>query len=870
MNSKTSRIPIVLATLLLGAHQILTAANEVGLLVKWKDGPESYAAAVGNAWIGSRVKRNFTALGWQLVQLPQGLSVSEGIKAYQELGTVTAVEPDGRTAIELPPPLSTNSVPRAISRHSQTPNDPRYSSQWYLPKISAPTAWDVTTGSSNVVVAIIDTGVDYTHPDLAANMWRNPGETGLDDQGRDKATNGIDDDNNGYVDDVHGVNVIDQTGDPMDIGFWDPPNSLATSPIYHGTFIAGIVGAVGDNGTGIAGLNWTVQIMAIRTYGGDRSDPRFIQVAWSDVLAAFDYVITMKRRGVNVRVTNNSYGGFLESVAVRDAVDAAGHEGILSVCAAGNNVVNGDVFSFLPASFNVASVISVAASTEADTLADFSNYGPSTVDLAAPGVNITSTWKGSEYRSGQNGTSYAGPMVVGAAALLLAADPSLTVHQLKAALFGSVDQPASLRGKVVTNGRLNIARALQYLTNADPPAIVITASPEGQRTPTNAPIQCVFNRPMNHASVESAFIITPPVGGTFEWSGDSRSFSYRHAAPFDATTNYIVRILGTAQDENGGTLDGDFDRTREGSPADDYVWTFRFPIPNDDFANARRLTGLSGSITGNNRYASDELDEPRTSLGDWRIYGSSLWYQWTAPAPGGWTTFDLTSATAFDSMLIIYTGDRLNQLVPIIGNDNYGTKLGSRVSFAPVPGTNYSIVVASKDEFDPTRAGTFRLTWYPTPSPGLTGWQFSPASGIPGAKVTLTGTNFTGATSVLFNGADATFANAPTNNLDLRITAVVPPDATSGPITILTPHGNVTSTASFQVLPPPLSISLSATDGVVIRWPATGNAFVLEATDDLAAGSWSVVEALTMDVGDETRIGVPAPKGVRFFRLRSR
>jgi len=258
--------------------------------------------------------------------------------------------------------------------------------------------------------------------------------------------------------------------------------------------------------------------MAIRFLGGNVLDAQDYTVtrSWSDALIAWDYVLTMKRRGVNIRVTNNSYGNFQESTALNEAIAAAGQEGILNVCIAHNQSANTDVFSTFPGSFNLGSIINVAASTEADGLADFSNYGRSTIDLAAPGVNIASTWKGSEYRSGQNGTSYAGPMVAGAAALLLAADPSLTVNQLKAALFGSVDQPASLRGKVVTNGRLNVTRALQYLTNADPPAIVITALPAGQRTPTNGPIQVVFNRPMNHASVESAFMITPPVGGTFE------------------------------------------------------------------------------------------------------------------------------------------------------------------------------------------------------------------------------------------------------------------------------------------------------------------------------------------------------------------
>src|SRR6185436_15743932 len=122
----------------------------------------------------------------------------------------------------------------------------------------------------------------------------------------------------------------------------------------------------------------------------------------------------------------------------------------------------------------------------------------------------------------------------------------------------------------------------EYLTNANPPAIVINASPAGQLTPTNAPIQVTFNRSMNRATVESAFVITPPVSGTFEWADNSRTFSFRHDAPFVSTTNYTVRILGTAQDDVGGTLDGNFNRSREGSPADDFVWTFRFPIANDD------------------------------------------------------------------------------------------------------------------------------------------------------------------------------------------------------------------------------------------------------------------------------------------------
>jgi subtilisin family serine protease len=824
---------------------------------------------VGNSVIGSTVKRNFDTIGWQLVQLPAGMNVRDGMEAYQQLGTVLAVEPNGILVVD-PPQLSTGLPRRPISLHSTTPNDPLYGSQWYLRKISAPTAWDVTTGGTNVVVAILDTGVDYTHPDLAANMWRNRGETGLDDHGRDKATNAIDDDNNGYVDDVYGVNTVNDNGDPMDTGYWYPPGIPATDPVYHGTSVAGIIGAVGNNGKGIAGLNWSVQIMAVRFYGGDvsnpQNDPPRLLSHW---LAAWDYVLNMKRRGVNVRVTNNSEWGYDPGPAVRDAMAAAGDEGILNVCIAGNQPVDQDIFSIsFPGAYNVRSVVSVAASTESDTLADFSGFGRSTVDLAAPGVNLLSTWKGStNYMGGLSGTSASCPIVAGTAALLLASNPSLTVDELKAALFGSVDQPAGLKGKVVTNGRLNVTRALEYLTNANPPAIVITALPAGQRTPTNETIQVTFNRPMSRASVEGAFVVNPPLSGTFQWSDDGRSFSFHHNVPFDSSTNYVARILGTAQDDMGARLDGNFNRTREGSPADDFVWTFRFPIANDDFADAQLLSGTSGSVAASNRYAAPEVDEPPHVLGDYRQLGSSVWYRWIAPEPGGWFTFDLTSGTAFDSLLAVYTGDRLDRLVAVAGSDNYGSRQSSRVTFQALAGTNYSVAVAGKNAFDPNQAGNFKLAWYPTPPPGFTGSQFFPASGIPGAKLTLTGTNFTGATSVLFNGASASFTNALTNNLDLRITAIVPPHATSGPITVVTPHGNVTSITLFQVLPPPLSISSSTTTGLEITWPATSIALVLEVSEDLSAGSWAPVTEPVLRTNGVTRLSLAMPSARRFYRL---
>jgi subtilisin family serine protease len=164
------------------------------------------------------------------------------------------------------------------------PNDPMFNQQWNMTKIGAPTAWGTTTGSTNIVVVVMDTGVDYTHPDIAPNMWRNPGETGFDTNGVDKATNGIDDDTNGYVDDVHGINVRLGTGDPMDLG------TGATPPVYHGTGIAGIIGAAGNNGAGISGINWSVQIMAIRV--GAMQPPALPQrEVINHFVAAWNYVL---------------------------------------------------------------------------------------------------------------------------------------------------------------------------------------------------------------------------------------------------------------------------------------------------------------------------------------------------------------------------------------------------------------------------------------------------------------------------------------------------------------------------------------------------------------------------------------------------
>lgn len=861
LNYLSSAVLTAVLALMLPPHAMPQGPRNVEgeLLIKWRGGPDSDAAAEGNRKVGSLVKRNFNTLGWQLVSLPRDMDVLSAMEVYRAMGSVMAVEADGVMETHAPgsalPELSSpdpggyaNSR-AALASPSSTPgvipNDPRFNQQWHLVKIGATNAWAETTGSTDIVVALIDTGVDYTHPDLAANMWRNPGERGIDAQGQDKSTNGVDDDNNGYVDDLHGVDTINENGNPTD----------SDTAGYHGTAMAGNIGAVGNNGVGISGVNWAVQIMAIRSQG-------FL----SDLLAGWDYVIMMKRRGVNIRVTSNSYGYPVHNRAWRDAVALAGAEGILHVAAASNFSLNEDLFSYFPGTINLSSVITVTSSSQSDFLAADADFGKSTIHLAAPGVNILTTTKGG-YNL-HSGASEACSVVAGAAALLFSSDPKLTADNVKSALLASVDQPNSLRGKVITSGRLNVARALEYLKEPNPPAIVIAALPAGQRGSSDATIQATFNRAMNRTSVEAAFSVEPPVFGTFEWQPNNRSFAFRPVTPLDTSTGYTVKILAQAEDESGGTLDGNFNHERQGSPTDDFTWTFRFPVANDDFEKAIRLQGVSGSVQGTTLYSTWEWDEPRDPLVYY--YRGSVWYRWSPPEPG-WVTFDLTAGTSFDSLLEVYTGESLSRLTMIAGNDNYGTAKTSRLSFPASGGTEYYITVAGRDPRSPglTLEGPFKLTWQPTPPPRLTGREFSPADGLPGRQVIFTGLNLAGTTAVLFNGEAASFSNASADNLDFGLTAIVPIAARSGPITIVTPHGNITSTASFRVSPPPLRINPSSGNQVIVSWLSTSPEFILESTDEIGRAPWVVMTKSVTLSSDGSSVALPLGAQRSFLRLRT-
>jgi subtilisin family serine protease len=810
------------------------------LMVKFREGPRSRTAALAHVGLGTKVRRSFHAIGWQRVKLPDGMSVADGLAYYQALKTVAAVEPNHLRHL-----AASSTLESSAAAATPVPSDPRFNSQWNLRKIAATNAWDITTGSTDIVVAVIGSGVDYQHEDLAANIWRNPGETGLDENGNNKATNGIDDDDNGYVDDVYGIDPANQDADPMD-------------DVGHETACAGIIGAVGNNDKGLVGVNWHVQLMALKA-GTAKG------LLDSEIIECFEYVILMKNRGVNVRVINNSYGGGANAQPIKDAIDAAGNLDILNIFSAMNAGKNNDSSPDFPSCFDSPSILSVAATDSSDLLWAYSNYGRKSVDLAAPGVSITSTTLRNGYRSDWTGTSFAVPHVTGAAALLLAAKPDLSVADVKSALLGTVDLVRGLTNRVASNGRLNIARALQFLVDPGAPSIVTSVSPAGNRTPLKAPIELTFTRPMDRASVEAGFSLTPTVAGTFEWSNNDRTLTFAPTAPFGVAINYTAKLLGSAMDTTGATLDGNFNRVAQGANWDDFTWGFRTTPANDDFATAEPMSGESGTIAGTNRNATQEPGEPDHAG---NRGGASIWCRWMAAGSGS-VTFD-TVGTRFDTLLAVYTGDRLGALTTLTGNDDDGRLKTSRLTFTPVAGTTYFVAVDGKsfpryDTTDAPAMGELVLNWYPTPPPSFqSGTAFTPGEGVWGTTVTLSGTNFTGVTSVLFDGVGAPF----TNHSDFRITATVPLGAGNGPITLQTPQGNVTSTASFGAQSKVLYTISSAEPTLRLDWP--GNGYVLEFTESLAQPVWQPATQPPTSVKGGTRqvVEVPCEGPAKFFRWR--
>ncbi|GIU32273.1 collagenolytic serine protease [Shewanella colwelliana] len=351
--------------------------------------------------------------------------------------------------------------PNYVIKAAGTPDDPDFVSLWGMNNtgqdggtadadIDAVEAWDVTTGDSSVVIGVIDTGVDYNHPDLQGNIWTNPNEI---------PANGIDDDGNGVVDDIHGFSAVNNSGDPMDGN-------------GHGTHVSGTIGAKGNNGVGVVGVNWDVTIVGCQFLdaGGSGST--------EGAIACIDYMTDLKvNHNVDIKATNNSWGGGGFSQALKDSIESAGEAGILFFAAAGNDAVDNDANPHYPSSYDSDVVMSIASTDRNDNMSGFSQWGMTSVDMGAPGSAILSTTPGNNYAT-YSGTSMATPHMTGAAALVWSINPDLSPVEMKQLLMDSGDSNADLTGKTVAGTRLNVANALDM---ADPePGYRFSVTPMAQ------------------------------------------------------------------------------------------------------------------------------------------------------------------------------------------------------------------------------------------------------------------------------------------------------------------------------------------------------------------------------------------------------
>jgi subtilisin family serine protease len=411
-------------------HRVEMVADHV--MVQLREGLTEADLAAVNEKHGGTIRRKMHTPGLYLVEFakPTLDTAPEAAAAYRKESQVVE-----RAGVDY--------VVHAVL----TPNEPDFANLWGMHNtgqtiqgtagivdadIDAPEAWDLITGSSEIVVGVIDTGIDYNHQDLAANMWRNPGEI---------PNNGIDDDGNGFVDDYYGWDFANDDKDPYDDHF-------------HGTHCAGTIGGVGNNGIGVAGVSWTVKMAALKFLSASGSG--YI----SDGLDALNYATKMR-----FKLTSNSWGGGGYDPLFEAAIGTAAESNALFVAAAGNANNNNDLYPFYPASYTNANLIAVAATDNREQIAGFSCYGLTSVDLGAPGVAIYSCKQNNTYQF-LNGTSMATPHVAGACALGWAYKPEAAWTEIKAAILNGVDPTAALAGKCVTGGRLNVHKTLLGIDRA--------------------------------------------------------------------------------------------------------------------------------------------------------------------------------------------------------------------------------------------------------------------------------------------------------------------------------------------------------------------------------------------------------------------
>ncbi len=617
---------------------------------------------------GLRLQRRWDRLdGLRLLEIRDDETAAEAVARLRATGRYEYVQLD------------------TIREATATPNDPDFLRQWAHANngsnngvagadIKSAAAWDVRTDASNIVVAVIDSGVRYDHPDLAANMWINPGEI---------PGNGRDDDSNGYLDDAHGINAIlprtsPAAGDPRD-------------DHGHGTHVAGIIGAVGDNATGITGVAWRVKIMALKFLRGATNATTANPAgrgSTSDAIECIDYAIAH-----GAHIINASYGAASGAViqfdpAEYDAIRKARDAGIIFVAAAGNDAADMDLLAHYPASHRLENVLSVANATNRDDRPVSTNFGSGSVELFAPGYDIYSLWHDpSTLYVSRSGTSMAAPHVAGAFALLKAEFPNDTYRQLINRVLRTVDLVSTFSGRVQSGGRLNVDRAIRSTDNRPFNDDFATRA---RLRGSNLAIRSVNTGATPDGPALAAFPATatlwwewtPTLTTNVRLSTDGSSYDTL-VGVFTGTDLSALTPIASNDDEPGkltsrlefsaqaGTtyqivVGGKPSGLSATSASDGLTLLDLGAIPpNDTFANAQPITGRSTAIHAANAQATLEPGEPRIRE---LSGGKSLWYRWTAPATDRFQ-FALKSE-GFDPLLAVYTGTTLNTLALVGSSDD--------------------------------------------------------------------------------------------------------------------------------------------------------------------------------------------------------
>ena len=556
--------------------------------------------------------------------------------------------------------------------------------------IGAVGAWDITTGSTNVIVAVLDTGIDYRHKDLTNNLWRNPGESG---GGRE--TNGVDDDLDGYVDNVYGINAVTGSGDPADDN-------------NHGSHVAGTIGASANDLGGHVGVAWNVRLMACKAF--NQQGIGF----GSDILRGIEFAIAN-----GARIINASVGGPTFSQAAFDTIALARDRGVLLVAAAGNNgSLNNDTTPRYPSSYKLENIISVAALDRNDALPAFSHYGVQSVHVGAPGKDILSCNRTGSYIF-MDGTSMAAPHVSGVAALICARYPNVALAELRSRILNTTVPVSDLQGRTLTGGRVNAFNALNAAADG---VLDITMMPASNSILHAGSVVTLLARVTDLDDVTNAMVtaVVPGVGSlTFKNDG-----VFPDIVANDVTSSATLNVPLTP-----GILEVWVSASAPGKVGATQLFRYEIhsaPV-NDDFADATELLGL-GVFHGSNRGATKEPGEPHHAASSG---GSSTWWKWTA-LTNEYVTLT-TIGSSFDTVLGVYTGASVSNLVLVASNDKGECDGGgSTVSFLAVTGTTYHIAV---DGYFGA-AGSIRLVFVPSNPPG------TPPNDAFTNRTFLTGSNF--------------------------------------------------------------------------------------------------------------------------------